>query len=190
VTDVSAFHCVIATSAHAITCLDPNLRKSLQSHPLYVVGTRTAQAAQAAGFTKIKRPCAQASDLVAVLSSHPKQTWLYLAGHDRKPDLESALRQSGHHITPLIIYEARAAARLDPQAHAELEQNKLDAVLHYSRRSAEVFLALAQAEGLAAQASALQHICLSNDVAAAVGTKAVIAKTPDQEGLFAALEAV
>ncbi len=189
-TDASPYGGVIATSAHAITCLDLNLRIALQNLPLYVVGERTAQAAQAAGFTQIKATCPQASDLLATLSPLPSQHWLYLAGHDRKPDLETGLQLKGHAVTPLIIYEARAAAHLDPQAHAALAQRKIDAVLHYSRRSAELFLALAQTDGLAAQAQALHHICLSNDVGAAIGAHAIIAQTPDQEGLFAALEAV
>jgi hypothetical protein len=59
-------------------------------------------------------------------------------------------------------------------------------VLHFSRRSAQLFAACAAKAGLATQAEALRHVCISRDAALIEG--AVIAPTPDSAGLFKALE--
>ena len=71
---------------------------------------------------------------------------------------------------------------------SDLRDRKLDAVLHYSRRSAQTFAALATQAGLGEELPHLRHICISRDAAEGLSQNCVIAKTPDQEGLFAALE--
>ena len=47
-----------------------------------------------------------------------------------------------------------------PELLAAIKQ-AIDAVLHFSRRSAENFVIGAKTAGLAAQALALRHLCLS-----------------------------
>ncbi len=179
---------VIVTSAQAFDHLDATLRDKICALPLFVVGTRSAQAARACGFTEPKITAPQVSDLVDALKTHAPQRLLYLAGQDRKSDLETGLAASSHIITPLIIYEARAITALAPETISTLRNGKIDAVLHYSRRSAELLCKLATEAGLATQLTSLRHICISGDAAAPFADKVVIAKTPDQKGLFAALE--
>ena len=179
---------VIVTSAQAFDHLDAALRDKIRALPFFVVGARSAQAAQSCGFAEPKITAPQVSDLLAHLKTLAPQRFLYLAGQDRKSDLETGLAASGHIITPLIIYEARAVDALASETITALRANKIDAVLHYSRRSAELFCKLAREAGLGAALTHLRHICISADAAAPFADKVVIAKTPDQEGLFAALE--
>lgn len=179
---------VIATSAQVFDHLHASLRDRLRHLPLFLVGARTAQAAHASGFEGAQLIAPQASELVTMLNKFAPQNLLYLAGQDRKSELEDGLAAADHHVTALVIYEARAASELPPQVISDLRDRKLDAVLHYSRRSAQTFAALATQAGLGEELPHLRHICISRDAAEGLSQNCVIAKTPDQEGLFAALE--
>ena len=179
---------VIVTSAQTFDHLDASSRGQICHLPLFVVGTRTAQAASESGFDGACSIAPQASELVKLLSKMRAQQFLYIAGQDRKSELEDGLANSGHSVTPLVVYEARAATSLSPEAIEAISNKKLDAVLHYSRRSAALFRQLAEQAGLIDALDHLHHICISRDAAEALAQECVIAKTPDQEGLFAALE--
>jgi uroporphyrinogen-III synthase len=179
---------VIATSAHAFEVLHRADAARLTPLPLFVVGARTARAAAEAGFAPPRLIAASALELAQQIATAlpAPAPLLYLAGHDRKPDLEAALQAQGHVIDVVEIYEARAVEALAPEVAQALARGEADAVLHFSRRSARLFAACAATAGLATQAAALRHVCISRD--AALGEGAVIASTPDSAGLFKALE--
>jgi uroporphyrinogen-III synthase len=87
----------------------------------------------------------------------------------------------------VVIYRAAAA----PFSHVLIEALKageVDAVLHFSKRSAESYLAGARTAGIAERALAVGHYCLSAQIAAplaAAGAARVgIAKKPDEAGLI------
>ena len=65
-------------------------------------------------------------------------------------------------------------------------------MLHYSRRSARAFFAASRAAGVEISALAVPHICLSDSVASIVrdagATQVLLAATPDENALFAALD--
>jgi uroporphyrinogen-III synthase len=156
--------------------------------PLFVVGARTGKAATDAGLAPPRVIAASALELaqqIATALPAPARL-LYLAGHDRKPDLETALGDQGHVLDVVVTYEARAIEALSPETAKALARGEADAVLHFSRRSAQLFAACAAKAGLATQAEALRHVCISRDAALIEG--AVIAPTPDSAGLFKALE--
>jgi uroporphyrinogen-III synthase len=179
---------LIATSAHAFAFLPQADAARLAPLPLFVVGARTAKAATDAGLTPPRVIAASALELAQQMAAAlPGPAHLfYLAGHDRKPDLEAALGAQGHVIDVVETYEARAVEALAPEAAQALARGEADAVLHFSRRSAQLFAACAAKAGLATQANGLRHVCISRD--AALGAGAVIAPTPDSAGLFEALE--
>ena len=159
---------VLATSAQAFAILDdafgpaPEARRLM---PLYVVGERTAERARARGFvgpTAIA-PSATALALRFGKLAHRPLRLVYLAGRDRKPDVETALEVTGHDTQILVVYEAAAAAALADAAVRALRTNAVDAVLHFSRRSASLFCNLADAGGV--DLAGPRHLCLSDDVA-------------------------
>ena len=179
---------LIATSAHAFEFLPQADAAGLAHLSLFVVGARTAKAARDAGLAPPRVIAASALDLaqqVALALPGPAHL-LYLAGHDRKPDLEAALHAQGHVIEVTETYEARAVETLSLETAQALARGEADAVLHFSRRSAQLFAACAAKAGLATQAVRLRHISISRD--AALGAGAIIAPTPDSAGLFKALE--
>jgi uroporphyrinogen-III synthase len=70
--------------------------------------------------------------------------------------------------------------------------HRIEAVLHYSRRSARAFLEAARSAGVEISALALPQCCISAAVASVLrdagATQVMAAATPDEEGLFAVLE--
>jgi uroporphyrinogen-III synthase len=176
------FDFVVATSAKAIELASPEALAAVRA-PLYVVGERTAAAARWAGLA----PQTVAAEIVALLPRLPRGRALYLAGADRKPDLEAAL---GAGAATLIVYEARARAGWDEsQARAVGEAR---AALHYSERSAALAAALAEKAGLAATFRRIPHVCLSRAAAAPLarfGVKSALwPSAPEEAALLDVLE--
>ena len=188
------FDAILATSARAIRYAGEGLA-TLRA-PFFVVGAKTAQALEARG-AQAEASAPDVAALTALLQSRfaAPSRFLYLAGHDRKDDLESFLRARGHAATIVETYEARAASALGSEAAAALAADEIDAVLHYSARSASIFLTLADAAGAPATLRArVAHLALSEEVArvlrAAGCAEIRVAAAPDQASLLAALEAV
>ena len=134
--------------------------------PLYLVGSRTADAAKAHDFlgaTTVAPTGAALSSRIGELAKQPRRS-VYLAGKDRKADLEAAFESLGLLLDVVEIYEARAIGQLSPETVRAFRRDSVDAVLHYSSRSAELFLQATDAGGLGSLRSA--HFCLSEEVAA------------------------
>lgn len=183
------FAAVIATSAHAFEFLKAADVARLRDIPVFCAGARTAEAARASGFADARVPAADVAALLAGFDAPPGAV-LYLAGRDRKPALEDGLRASGRPVETVIVYAAAAVNALPQSALAALRAGQIDAVLHYSRRSAELFLALAHAGSAEGALTGVAHVCISEDAAAPVveaGLSARMAVTPDGAGMLAAL---
>jgi len=188
----------IATSRHALENIALQHRKILQKmlrgNPLYLVGNRTEATARALGFDQICCAAKDAASLATlILSDHPQGVLLYLAGRQRKRDLEDRLRAGGLKVETVEVYDARACLALEAETVVALRAGRLDAVMHFSRRSAKLFTELAAMAGLAPQAGRLRHICISPDAALGLsGFEAhniVLASEPDLPSMLAALEA-
>ena len=69
---------------------------------------------------------------------------------------------------------------------------RVEAVLHYSRRSARAFLDAARAAGVEISVLALPQCCFSDAVASIVrdagATQVAVARAPDETALFEALD--
>ena len=179
---------VIATSAHAFAGTDV---RALAQLPLYVVGTRTREAAAHAGWDAAITVAGTAHALIGVLRTKPAlKRVLYLAGRERKPDIEAAGQEIGLDLRVLEAYAAHEASALTDEARRALRDCELDAVLHYSRRSAELFIAMVRRAGLWEEATKLRHYALSADVAEPLvfaGARTCVAEEPDEAHLLALL---
>ena len=181
------FDAIAMTSARAARSqtargLDP----ALKTLPLWLVGRRTLEAARAAGFEGPARVAPAAGALLVDLGEQGGGvSALYLAGADRKPDLEAGLSRRGIVAAVCEVYRACAAPELSDEAVAALAGGRIDAVLHFSRRSADLFIAAADRASLSL--GAVRHFCLSRDVAAplfARGAATEIAATASEAALF------
>jgi len=181
---------VAMTSANAARAIarQPRLAELL-SLPVFTVGRRTADAARAAGFKAITSADGNEGDLSRVIGAqyHGNKMLLYLAGEDRAGDLAADLAGYGIKVATVVVYRAAAAALPQP-VQAALAAGEIDAVLHFSRRSAEIYLMCAKAAGVLDRALAPFHYCLSQAVAeplAAAGARRIgIARRPEEAALM------
>ena len=185
---------VVITSANAPGAIAGNTAKAiLVTLPLFAVGQRSAEAAEEAGFTNVSSAGGDVRDLVRTLSSartDAKTPLLYLAGEDRAVDLIGELSARGIAAEMRVVY--RAATAPFPSALIEaLKAGEVDAVLHFSGRSAENYTAGAKRAGIAGPALAVRHFCLSAQAAEPLsgGGQVTIAARPDEATLIALLQA-
>src|SRR5262249_51329671 len=98
------------------------------------------------------------------------------------------LARHGLKTRSAVVYRATAAERLPGEAEQAIAAGELDAVLHYSRRSAETFVRCAAATGQRERALALLHFCLSAQVAEPLGEAGAvqlrIAPRPEEDALL------
>ena len=131
---------------------------------LFRSGRRTCEAARASGYDGAIVSAANAVMLVLQMKKRSIGRIVYLAGRDRKPDIETALAVTNHQVDLCETYVARAIRDLPSDLHDAPGHAEIDIVLHYSRRSAEMFADLATRLP-ASKIGAARHICLSEDVA-------------------------
>ena len=187
---------IIVTSANAPGALaaDP-ARAALLKLPVFAVGRRSADAARQAGFSDVSAAGGDVRDLVRLIAERRADAsgpLLYLAGEDRAADLIGELSVHGIAAEMRIVYRA-VTTPFPPELIAALKNGEIDAVLHFSRRSADNYLAGARATGLLAQALAPRHVCLSAAIAepfAAAGAgRVAIAARPDEAALLDLVDA-
>lgn len=181
---------VVITSANALIAIARNQALAkLRMLPLFAVGQRSAAAGSE--FAAVHCADGDVNDLVRlIVREHRGGTLLYLAGQNRAADLVGALAKHGVRAEMRTVYRA-VKSSFPPRLVTALETGSLGAVLHFSRRSAENYVAGADAAGVTDAALAVRHCCLSAQVAEpllAAGAKRVeIASHPDEASLTALL---
>jgi uroporphyrinogen-III synthase len=183
---------VLLTSANAVRALATHPRReALLPLPAFAVGARTADAARAAGFAEVTAGDGDAQALAALIAADRRSaggTLLHLAGEERAGDLAGALAARGFSVRTVVLYRMVAADTFPPAVAGALADGSLDGVLHYSRRSAEIFLACAARGELLNATVNLTHYCLSPQVAvplAAAGAAVThIASRPQEAALI------
>ena len=191
---------IIVTSANALRGIAPHLAGSrLLKLPLFAVGEHTASAARSAGFSHVISADGDAAALRELMLTSVKSkelkkasTLLYLAGADLARDLAGELGERGFTVVTHTTYRMSPVANLPPEVCGAFAANRVEAVLHYSRRSARAFLDAARAAGVEISALAIPQCCISPAVAAVVrdagATQVMVAASPDENALFEALD--
>lgn len=186
---------VLITSANAARAIVAHARVThLHALPVFTVGRRTADAAHSAGFSNVTSAEGNVGDLVRFIAERmrPPARLLYLGGEDRSGDLAGDLRAKGFAVDMVVVYRATAVSSLPSAADDALTQG-IDGVLHFSRRSAETYVAVAREAGVLAHALKPVHFCLSAQVAAplreAGAADVRIAREPVEAALIALIGA-
>lgn len=176
---------ILLTSSNAVPALAPVAPRC----PVFAVGARTAAAAREAGCGDVREARGDALSLAALVRATlpAGATLLHAAGRDRKEEPERSLRASGFEVRVWETYDARPVATLPDGLCEALRAGRIDAALHFSRRSAGLLVGLVEAAGLLRPFRTLSHLCLSADVAAALDGSAVriaVAAAPREEALL------
>ncbi len=187
---------VIVTSANALRGIENQLKgNKLLKLPLFAVGEHTAAAARSAGFETVisaKGDAASLRDLVlaSIKSKVLKKAspLLYLAGADLARDLAGELGERGFTVVTQTTYRMVPLSGLPRETCDAFATNGVEAVLHYSRRSARAFLEAVRAAGVEISALAIPQCCISAAVASIVrdagATQVMVAASPDENALF------
>jgi uroporphyrinogen-III synthase len=189
-----AYQAITVTSASALRMIERDSRLwAYRALPLFAVGAHTASTARMTGFETVHVAEGDADALVRLIASMVEAgaRVLYISGEDQAHDLAAMLEPAKIQVDTLVVYHARLARQLADATLRALEQSALDAVLHYSPRSAANFVALAEKAGQGAALRRLHHYCLSVAVAAplnAAGATTEVAATPDEAALLKLLE--
>ncbi|VFU06900.1 uroporphyrinogen-III synthase [Methylocella tundrae] len=192
---------ILATSTQAFELFSdspqwpsPEARRLI---PLHVVGERTLQAARERGFEGHGHVAPDAKALAPTIvkslaGDGGSARLVYLAGRDRKPDLERELKAAGHVVEAVEVYAAQPVDALDEEAAALIDAGEIGAVMHYSRRSADIFLRLAQEAGV--NVTNIAHVAISADAAQPLQAAAIqcvhIADEPNEQGMLTVVRAV
>jgi uroporphyrinogen-III synthase len=192
---------VIVTSANALRGIESQLRDSpLLKLPLFAVGEHTAAAAaRAIGFQNVIAAQGDAATVrECVLASVKAKTLkkasplLYLAGADLARDLAGELGERGFTVVTQTTYRMIPASSLPHQASDAFAASRIEAVLHYSRRSARAFLESVRAAGVEISALSVPQCCISAAVGAVIrdagATQVLVAASPDENALFVLLD--
>ena len=189
---------VIVTSANALRAIAPHLASRLVKLPLFAVGENTAEAARDAGFGEVIASKGDAGALRDLVLARAKSKQLrkaspilYLAGADLARDLASELGENGFTVVTQTTYRMVPAPSLPQEVCDAFVAHEIEAVLHYSRRSARAFLEASRAGGVEISALALPQCCISPAVAVVLrdagATQVTAAASPDENALFEAL---
>jgi uroporphyrinogen-III synthase len=190
---------VIVTSANALRGIEPQLAgHRLLKLPLYAVGEHTAATARRIGFSQVIPANGNATALRDLMLASVKakelkkaSTLLYLAGADLARDLAGELGERGFTVVTSTTYRMNPVSSLPREVCDAFAANRIEAVLHYSRRSARAFLEAARAAGVEISALAIPQCCISAAVALVVrdagAMQVMVAASPDENSLFEAL---
>ena len=191
---------VIVTSANALRGIATHLEGSrLLKLPLFAVGEHTASAAHRAGFDNVIPANGDAASLrdsvlASVKAKELKKAspLLYLAGADLARDLAGELDERGFTVVTHTTYRMIPVSSLPREACEAFAASRIEAVLHYSRRSARAFLDAARAGGVEISALAIPQCCISAAVASVVrdagATQVMAAASSDENALFEVLD--
>lgn len=211
--DTAHYDGVIATSANALRAIDAHPGKTrLLERPLFAVGAHTADAARVTGFHEIVAGDSGASGLPDLVAAHfgdkkksgkfksdnkfksdkskrgAPRVLLYLAGADRAHDLSDDMDARGFSLVTYTTYAMVPIARLPVTVCEAFAAGRVDAVLHYSRRSARAFVTAARADGVEISALALPQCCMSDSVATAMreagAAQVMVARNPDEKSML------
>jgi uroporphyrinogen-III synthase len=190
---------VIVTSANALRAAEGQPAASrLKQLPLFAVGERTAEAARETGFSNVISADGDATALRDLLMASLRAktlkkttTLLYLAGADLARDLAGELGERGFNVVTQTTYRMVPIVSLPRDVCDAFAASGVEAVLHYSRRSARAFLDAARTGGVEISALAIPQCCLSEAIASIVrdagATQVMVARSPDEKALFEAL---
>jgi len=185
------YDALIVTSAHAEEALADLDRLK----PVFAVGGRTAEAVRMQGFDDVTVADGDAESLSRLIRADlaPGLALLHVTARHHKEEPAASLRAAGFTVLQWEAYEAKAVEHLPDEAVEALRTGQIGAALHYSRRSADLVVRLAEEAGLAAHLRAIPHLCLSADVAAplvALGAGVHVAEDPSEDALLGLLDSL
>lgn len=156
---------VVLTSRHAA----PLLGAPFHHLPCYCVGSTTAEAARAAGFSTIITGPGDGTGLAEVIRQQAPGRLIWASARDTGFNIAAALANDGITTERVAVYEAALAEDFPPEALAAIKAGRIGVVLAHSGRAGEHFTRLVQRHGLGDQLAAMTMIAISPRAAGLCG---------------------
>jgi uroporphyrinogen-III synthase len=181
---------VVITSANALRAVKEDEEfAALRTLPLFAVGERTGHLARESGFKDVRVASGDVGALIALTRQSAPTRLLYIAGEDTSRDLPAELAALRIEVRTVVAYRMVPVQNFSAEVSRAFGDGTIEAVLHYSRRSAQVFADLARN---APNALAVPQCCLSPAIAevlSATGTANVVsAARPREQDLLEMLD--
>lgn len=182
---------IAITSANALRALsDLKALSPFLDIPAFAVGDRTAHEARQLGFGTVHAADGNLDSLVTQIAlAQLSGPIFYPAGRHLSGDLAGALAPHGLMVVTSPVYEMVAEPRLAAEVTQGLAEGAFGAVLLYSRRTAEIFCALAAPIVPDRSKRNLPLLCLSENVAAPLienrFSRILLADHPSEEAMMA-----
>jgi len=187
----TSYDAVVVTSANALRGIENQpILTHLKSVKLFAVGDSTAELAREFGFRNVLSASGDSGALRELVKADVPagSTLCYLAGSDLGRDLTTELGERGYTVVTHTTYRMNPSPHFTDTVKAAFAAGDIDAVLHYSRRSAKAFIEAVQKAGVEISAFSLPQCCISDGVAAVLreagAARALVAQSPDENAIF------
>ncbi|MGZ2382349.1 uroporphyrinogen-III synthase [Rhizobium brockwellii] len=184
---------VAVTSAEAVRVVSA-LGEQLHPHlarPLFAVGETTAEEARSLGFRLVASSQGNGRDLADLVATQGADGLLYLAGWPRAETFEAGLRELGIRFSIAECYRMQPIVPDPAEIDAIFANGHPDAILFYSRQTAEDFFRMPELLSTEPEHSGIRLLCLSEAVAkavpAALRKNVTISPMPDEKSLLSLL---
>ena len=159
---------VIATSRYGLRGLILNLPTLTRATPVFCVGQATGQTAKDLKFKQVI--CAEGNvesllEKIIALENQAPQSYFYARGEDIAFPLAPTLQTHGIEVTEAVVYQALPRTQLTPPLEDKIKAGRIDRVVIYSKRTAQIFLQLMAEHGLMDCAPSLHVITISPQIA-------------------------
>jgi uroporphyrinogen-III synthase len=193
--NLAGVQAVLCTSANGVRAL---ARASGERRvPLLAVGDATAARARAEGFDRVESAGGDVGDLARLATARFRPAngpLLHVAGNVVAGDLVGLLRAQRFTVERRVLYEARAATALNPEAVDSLRAGEVACALFFSPRTAAIFARLADVTGVTQCCAKVVALSISRAADAALAGlpwhDRRIAERPNQPALLDALDQV
>jgi uroporphyrinogen-III synthase len=188
---------VIVTSTNALRAIASHpLQRDLLELPLFAVGERTAETARANGFSNVVAADGDVAALrkliVATARKNASAPLLYLAGAELASDLATDLASAKIAVTTLTVYRMAGIDDMPVDVSTAFANHAIEAVLHYSTRTAQAFVVGVRRAGLEIAGLGVLQLCMSDSVARVLrdagAARVISADSAQEDAMFEALE--
>jgi uroporphyrinogen-III synthase len=185
------FAATALTSTNALRALDETGQLApFLDKPVFAVGDRTAHEARQLGFSDVAAADGTLESLITCLArARLEGPIFYPCGKHLSGDLAHALAPQGLMVVTVPVYEMVAETELPPLLAQLLAEGDFGATLLYSRRTAEIFCALAADRLAPEQRRSFPMLCLSENVAGPLlkhhFSRVLLADHPSEEAMMA-----
>ncbi|MBF0462031.1 MAG: uroporphyrinogen-III synthase [Magnetococcales bacterium] len=190
---------ILVTSANGARAIVAAMPTGATPPPFFAVGEKTARLLRQQGWSVQVPPAAAGGEALAhaILqwtqsrqNAHDSHTFLFPQAEQGREELTTCLQQAGYGVERVTAYRAEPITALPPETQTAIAEDKVDAVLFFSGRTAQAFVAALTPHDRAWLAKSCIAV-LSPVTALAVRqlgyTATVTATEPSSRGLLAAL---